>query len=89
MKLEGLITLRLPTCRFLKIRGAFLETMIVTLLLTRNNIARRLAEAGRIEQAIGTYESLIADQRRVLGHDHPDSVGAQKESDMLVARAGY
>lgn len=45
----------------------------IDVMITRSNLAGFLADAGRIGEAIGMYESLVPDRARVLGADHPST----------------
>jgi hypothetical protein len=40
-------------------------------LTSRNNLAYAYEAAGRVGDAIGLYEQVLADATRVLGTDHP------------------
>jgi hypothetical protein len=42
--------------------------------LTRDNLAGALQLAGHPDQAISLYQATLADRRRVLGDDHPDTL---------------
>jgi hypothetical protein len=47
-------------------------------LRTRNNLAIVYLDAGRAQDAIALLEPLLADFDRILGAEHPDTVGARK-----------
>ena len=41
-------------------------------LKIRANLASTLGETGRVDEAMAAIETLLTDQRRILGEDHPD-----------------
>jgi len=47
-----------------------------------------LAELGRVDEAIGLFEMLLADQIRVLGADHPDTLTTRNNIASWYGRAG-
>ena len=57
-------------------------------LNTRNNLADWLGEAGRVDDAIAGFETLLADQLRVLGPDHPDTLSTRNNLAGWFGEAG-
>ncbi len=45
-------------------------------MTTRANLAGACVAAGRLKEAIGQAKRVLDDRERVLGHDHPDTLGA-------------
>ena len=45
-------------------------------------------EAGRVEEAITQFGELLADQQRVLGPDHPNTLTARNNLAMMIAEVG-
>ena len=46
-------------------------------LSVRGNLAAAYLTVGRVKNAIGIYEPLVADRERILGPDHPDTIVAR------------
>jgi hypothetical protein len=47
-------------------------------LTSRNSLAMRSLAAGRTDEAIPLYRRTLADSKRVLGADHPDTKAARE-----------
>ena len=58
------------------------------LLTLRGKYERALAESGRVAEAITAFEQLLADQRRALGPDAPDTLTTRGNLAELLARSG-
>lgn len=59
-----------PDTALWRVSGPFGE--VRASVTTAPNLAIRLADAGRVEEACAMGEDTLARQRRVLGEDHPD-----------------
>jgi tetratricopeptide (TPR) repeat protein len=57
-------------------------------LRTRNNLARWLGEAGRVEEAVSQFQALLEDHRRVLGPDHPETLWTRSDLGRFLGGAG-
>ena len=57
-------------------------------LLTRNNLAHWLGEAGDTTGAAQAYRELLADRLRVLGPDHPDTLTTRNNLAHWLGEAG-
>lgn len=52
------------------------------------HLATQLGKAGRVDEAISQFQSLLADTTRILGPDHPDTLSNRKDLDSLLADRG-
>ena len=47
-----------------------------------------MGEAGRVDDAIAGFETLLADRLRVLGPDHPDTLSTRNNLAFWLGEAG-
>ena len=57
-------------------------------MAARCELAYWYGEAGRVDEAITAFETLIDDQARVLGADHPDTLNSRSNRAYLLGQAG-
>jgi hypothetical protein len=53
-------------------------------LTSRHDLARVLADSGRLAEAEAEYRAAVAGRTRVLGADHPDTRASQAALDALL-----
>ncbi|WP_156427808.1 tetratricopeptide repeat protein, partial [Thiohalocapsa sp. ML1] len=69
-------------------RGLAVDHASTQALDVRAGFAYALGESGKIEPAIAASEDLLADQTRVLGPDHPDTLTTRNNIAYCRAQAG-
>ena len=74
--------------RALRIARAQLGPDHPATLTTRGNLASCLGRAGRVAEAAGQFEQLLADRQRVLGPDHPATLRTRNNLAHWLGQAG-